>query len=125
MSEPRFLDLCQVERLHDRAIAEYGGTYGIRDAGGLESAIAQPRQLHHYTGADLFEIAAGYAFHIAQAQAFLDGNKRAGLAAATTFLRLNGVTLRESTEEFVGALNAVAERKITRTDIANIFRKAA
>jgi death-on-curing protein len=28
-------------------------------------------------------MAAAYAFHIAESQAFLDGNKRAGLAAAT------------------------------------------
>jgi len=36
-------------------------------------------------------MAAAYAFHIAEAQSFLDGNKRAGLDAALTFLALNGV----------------------------------
>jgi death-on-curing protein len=34
---------------------------------------------------------AAYAFHIAEAQAYLDGNKRTAVAAALTFLEANGV----------------------------------
>ncbi len=35
-------------------------------------------------------MAAAYAFHVAQNQPFVDGNKRTGLAAALVFLDLNG-----------------------------------
>jgi death-on-curing protein len=46
-----------------------------------------------FVHADLFEMAAAYAFHIAENQSFVDGNKRTGLAAALTFLRINGVSV--------------------------------
>lgn len=38
-------------------------------------------------------MAAAYGFHIAENQAFLDGNNRTALASAITFLRLNGWSL--------------------------------
>ena len=40
-------------------------------------------------------MAAAYAFHIAESQGFVDGNKRAGLAAATAFLAMNVYDLIE------------------------------
>lgn len=54
---------------------------GIRDSGGLSSAVGQPLNDYFYGQADLFAIAAAYAFHIAQAQAFLDGNKRTAITS--------------------------------------------
>lgn len=51
----------------------------------------QPRNVHHYSGGDLFEIAATYAYHIAEAQAYIDGNKRTAIASALVFLECNGV----------------------------------
>jgi prophage maintenance system killer protein len=39
-----------------------GGIHGLRDENGLESAIAQAQNVHHYGGGDLYEIAAAYAF---------------------------------------------------------------
>jgi death-on-curing protein len=41
----------------------------------------------------LFAIAAAYAFHIAESQAFLDGNKRTALGSALVFLEINGVNI--------------------------------
>lgn len=40
----------------------------------------------YYGGGDKFDIAAAYAFHLAESQAFLDGNKRTAIACALTFL---------------------------------------
>lgn len=63
---------------------------GLRDRGLLESAVMRPQFLAHYGEADLFEQAAALAHGISRSQAFVDGNKRAGLQAASIFLRLNG-----------------------------------
>lgn len=41
--------------------------------------------------ADIYDVAAAYAYNVAQNQPFLDGNKRAGLAAAASFLFVNVV----------------------------------
>ena len=42
---------------------------------------------------DLYEMAAAYLFPIVQNHPFIDGNKRAGLAAAIAFLRFNDLKL--------------------------------
>ena len=36
-------------------------------------------------------IAGAYAFHIAESQAYFDGNKRTGVQAALDFLEIDGV----------------------------------
>jgi prophage maintenance system killer protein len=40
----RYLRLSEVLYLHDRILKESGGRYGFRNQGGLESALALPRQ---------------------------------------------------------------------------------
>lgn len=64
---------------------------GARSEDALESAIAQPLNAYFYGNGDLYEIAAAYAFHIAESQAYFDGNKRAGVQAAADFLEINSI----------------------------------
>jgi death-on-curing protein len=45
VSEPRFLSFEQIETLHGEAIRRFGGALGIRDRGGLESAIVHPQNV--------------------------------------------------------------------------------
>jgi death-on-curing protein len=92
MSEPIFVSMPQVIRLHARSIEAFGGTLGIRDLPGLQAAVDQPQHTFHYGRGDIYDISAAYAFHIAESQSFLDGNKRAAAGAAMAFLRLNAVT---------------------------------
>ena len=56
-------------------------------------AVMHPCNLWLYGQGDLFDIAAAYAFHLAQAQAFIDGNKRTGLGAALVYLEGNGASV--------------------------------
>ena len=80
---------------------------------------------HLYGGGDKFDVAAAYAFHIAESQAFNDGNKRTGTSAAITFLHLNGVRILEDDGTLYSALIDVAEKKQTKSDLANVLRKLA
>jgi|AntDeeMetagen681_2_1112603.scaffolds.fasta_scaffold05624_2 death-on-curing protein len=91
MDEPRWLNLRFVEAVHARQLAEHGGTNGLRDRAGLESALARPRQLFAYVGAnvDMHSLAAAYAFGMARNYPFVDGNKRTAYVACRTFLVLN------------------------------------
>lgn len=41
--DPQFLELDDILDIHNRQIERYGGTNGIRDRAGLESAIATPQ----------------------------------------------------------------------------------
>jgi len=123
VSEPIFISIAQVESIHARQIGLFGGTSGIRDRGGMESAVFQPQNIYFYANGDLFEIAAGYVFHIAEAQAFLDGNKRTAVGTALAFLELNGVTTFAATAELHGAMIAVAEKRMTRAELARLLRE--
>ena len=98
MSDYDFLDLDDVMAVHATALARHGGLDGIRDKGLLISAIEQSRSSFGgmYLHDDLFEMAAGYAFHLSQNQPFFEGNKRTGIGSAFLFLSLNGVFLEPS-----------------------------
>ncbi len=122
MSAPHFLSVADVEVLHQRSIARYGGTLGLRDRGGLEAAVNQPKNTFYYGYGDLFDIAAAYAFHIAESQAFLDGNKRTAVAAAFVFLELNGVPAFFEWTRIYDAMIAMAERRMTKTELAALLR---
>lgn len=92
-TEPVFLSLTQVAALHRLSLELHGGQDGLRDHAAFESAVQQSQTAWFYGQGDLFEIAAAYAFHLAESQAFIDGNKRTGMASALTFLRINGQTI--------------------------------
>lgn len=100
MPEPQFLTLAEVLYLHDESLARFGGSAGIREPGLVESALGSAQNMYWYGRGGLFEIAAGYAFHIAELQAFIDGNKRTVVAAAISFLTLNRGHSHEMTVRF-------------------------
>lgn len=121
--EPIFLTLELVDEIHRSQIDSFGGLHGLRDAGALESAIAQPINVFIYADADLFEIAAAYAYHIAESQAFLDGNKRTGIQAALDFLEINGVDATMLPElAAYDAMIRVANHELNRSGLAQFFR---
>jgi death-on-curing protein len=74
-SEPFYISLEVVLEIHQRQLREFGGAEGIRNRAGLEAAIEVPKST--FDGQDLYPTlflkAAAYAFHIAEAQAFVDG----------------------------------------------------
>ena len=87
MNASKFPTLEDLIGMHDVLIERYGGAFGIRDAGALESALMRP-QIGYYDG--LLEEAAALMESLAINHAFIDGNKRIAFAATETFLGLNG-----------------------------------
>jgi len=124
-SETFYLSLDVVLEIHQRQLKEFGGSVGIRNQSGLESAVETPKAT--FDGQDLYPTlfgkAAAYAFHIAGAQAFVDGNKRAALDVALTFLAINGYEVEAEEMELYDAMIAIAERKMTKEDLAKLFEK--
>jgi death on curing protein len=125
VSEPVFLALGEVSRIHARSLAEHGGSEGVRDPGLVDSALASAKNTFYYANGDLFDIAAAYAFHLAESQAFVDGNKRTAVAAAMVFLARNGAYAQPPTWALYTAMIDMAEKKKTKADLAEIFRKCA
>jgi death-on-curing protein len=119
------LELDEVRQIHARSLAEHGGTDGTRDPGLVESALASAKNTYYYGHGDLFDVAASYAFHLAESQAFLDGNKRTAAASALVFLARNGVYARLPKWELYNAMIEIAEKKLDKAGLAALFRKAA
>jgi death-on-curing protein len=101
VTEPRWLDRRIIVALHDVQLVRHGGAGGIRDAGLLESALARPRNLHAYGEAELYVLAAAYAYGIVRNHPFVDGNKRTGFVTAALFLQENGLRLTAPEAEAV------------------------
>lgn len=127
MTDPVFLDVEDVLLIHEEQLPRYGGSPGIRDRGLLESAVAMPRATAggEFAHEDLFAMAAAYAFHIAQNQPFVDGNKRTGLLAALVFLDLNGVGVADPEERLYDAMIAIAERRLDKAGLAALLSDLA
>jgi death-on-curing protein len=123
--EPHFLTREQVEKLHDEALANFGGTAGVRDSGLIDSALASAQNTYFYGNGDMFDIAAAYAFHLAEAQGYLDGNKRTAVMAALTFLASNGCYRTPDQKALYDAMIDIAEKRLTKADLAEIFRRLA
>jgi death-on-curing protein len=91
-----YLSLGAVLYLHEQLIKAFGGSLGIRDQGGLKSALARPRST--FGGQPLYpsllEKAAALLESLCLNHPFVDGNKRVAYAAAGLFLELNGWRLR-------------------------------
>jgi death on curing protein len=119
-----YIPLDLVIKIHDKEIAKTKGAEGIRNMDGLASAVEQPTA--SFGGddlyPDLFLKAAVYAFHIAESQAFVDGNKRTALITAITFLDINGYTLPHSNKLYE-AMIAIANKELDKEGLADLFRE--
>ena len=119
----RFPDKLDVLTVHARLISETGGTGGIRDGGLLESALAAAENRHHYEAADVVGCAATYAYHLSQAHAFIDGNKRIAAAVTETFLETNCFQLIMTNDEIVQLFLQIASGALSRDQIEQVLRE--
>jgi death-on-curing protein len=122
----RFLERIEIDELHRDALNAFGGSPGIRDPGLVESALASVINTALYANGDIFEVAATYAFHIAEAQAFLDGNKRTAIAAALAFLALNHpmrIPAAADLDALYDAMMAIARHELDKAGLAALFRR--
>ena len=121
----RYLSLGEVVDLHECLLRATGGAPGIRDAGALDSAVAQPKVT--FGGVDLHptlvEKAAALCFSLVQNHPFVDGNKRVGHAAMETFLILNGSEIDAYVDAQERLMLDLAAGRIDRTQLADWLRR--
>ena len=116
----RSLTLGEVVELHRRVIEESGGSFGVRDLGLLQSALAQPQST--FEGGDLHSTlvdkAAALGFALVANHPFVDGNKRVGHAAMEVLLVLNGFEIDASVNEQERVVLEVASGTLDRSGLA-------
>jgi death on curing protein len=115
--------LAVVLAIHDEQIAEHGGEDGILDIGLLESALHRPRNLLAYSEPDLADLAACYAYGVANNHAFVDGNKRTSAVVTRLFLRLNGAELDASEADKLETWEALGAKQISEAEMAAWIRQ--
>lgn len=97
----RYLRAAEIFDLHRRVIGQSGGSEGLRDRGGLLSAVAKPKMT--FGGEELYpsvvEKAGVLAVSLTRNHPFIDGNKRVAHAAMEVFLALNGLEIEASVDE--------------------------
>ena len=120
----RYLSLEELLELHRLALQQTGGLEGVRDLGGLESAVAQPQMT--FGGQDLYPClptkAAALGFSLVCNHPFLDGNKRVGHLAMEVFLVLKGQELVAGVDEQERVIVRLAAGELSREEVAEWFR---
>ena len=109
----------QILLLHKCIYDRYGGSYGLRDEGLLDSALMAPFQT--FAGEDLYPEDKDKIAHMAYAlignHPFHDGNKRIGALALLTLLKFNGYEVKATNEELTELIYKVAQSESDDRDI--------
>jgi death-on-curing protein len=114
----RYLTVEELLELHRLLLEQSGGLGGVRDLGGLDSAVAQPQMA--FGGQELYpglaDKAAALCFSLVCNHPFVDGNKRVGHAAMETFLVLNGAELVAEVDEQEQVILQLAAGRLKREE---------
>jgi death-on-curing protein len=110
--KPRWVPKSAVLAIHEWLLAAHGGSPDILNEGGLDAALASPRNHLAYGKPDIFDLAAQYAFALNQNHPFQDGNKRVALTVAGVFLEMNGFRLEATEPDAVSAMAALSTHEL-------------
>ena len=119
----RWIGEAVVLAIHDAQLAEHGGMAGVRDRTLVQSALARPRNLAAYGTPNIADLAAAYAYGLANNHGFIDGNKRTAFVAANLFLLDHDHDLIATDMEAVRVMLAVAAGEMPEAALAQWFRE--
>ena len=117
-----FIRKAEALELHRRLLERYGGADGLRDEAALEGALIAAENCAWYENADVVACAAAYAFHLAQAHAFADGNKRVAAACMLVFLTVNGAQMEATIDELEELFMGIARGELDRAAVEEVLR---
>jgi death-on-curing protein len=116
-----YITLDETLRIHEALIEAFGGAFGVRDMGLLESALLRP-QTGYY--ADLIEEAAALWESLALNHPFVDGNKRVAFAVLELFLQANGLEIVPDDANIERFIYGHLEAGTFRKDILDAWLRA-
>jgi len=125
--EVHYLSPTEVLLIHDHAIREFGGSFGLMNPGRLEASVVALRQtmFGEELYPDLFSKAAILFYLLVMNHAFVDGNKRTAALALIEFLERNGHTLDATNDELYQFTIDVAVSVLTKEEVEMWIRDKA
>jgi len=125
--EVHYLSSAEVLLIHDHAIREFGGSFGLMSPGRLEASVVALRQtmFGQELYPDLFSKAAILFYLLVMNHAFVDGNKRTAALALIEFLERNGYTLDATNDELYQFTIEVASSVSTKEEVEMWIRDEA
>lgn len=122
MEEPLFLEPDEVSEIHAETLRRHGGPSGVRNLGSLISAVMSPKNHWHYTGGDLYDLAAALLVHLARNHPFVDGNKRVAAGSAIVFLAMNQIRIKRNEGILEDLTLRASQGLISPEDLASALR---
>jgi death-on-curing protein len=124
LAEVVFVEQEDVMGAHAEALARFGGSDGLRSEELLLSAVMAPRAT--WDGAPLYpslaDMAAAYAYGLAQNHPFTDGNKRTAFVVALAFLEVNGIRLTLG-NAWIGHMERLAAGEVSRAELVSLLTR--
>lgn len=115
------LTLNEILIFHSKILNKTGGRDGLRDKSLLESAINQIEQT--FEGKDLYPTVTNkvsvMTYSLINNHAFVDGNKRIGIAVMLITLKINFIEISYTQKELIELGMGVASGKLREKDIAS------
>ncbi|MBI2334220.1 type II toxin-antitoxin system death-on-curing family toxin [Candidatus Daviesbacteria bacterium] len=117
----KFLSIDQVLFIHDLVVKRFGGSFGIRNLGLVESAIGRPQSTFgsQFLYENIFDMAAALLQSLLKNHPFVDGNKRTALTSAAMFLKLNGYELKNTHQKEVEFAVSVDNKNLSIEQISH------
>lgn len=103
---------------YNSIIKQGGGIFGIRDDNLLESSLAHPKHLYHYSDSCIFDIASSYAYSLTRNHPFIDGNKRVAYVTMRLFLQLNTYDIMATDKEKIDIMLSLAKGDIAMQELS-------
>jgi death on curing protein len=119
--EPTWLSAKEVEAINIAEVVAVGEAHAVLFPGGLQAAVARPKNHWENGEDDVVVLAAILCCGIAQRHCFEAANKRTGIVAAGMFLDWNGYVLLD--DRTLGPqVERVVCRQISERQFAEILR---
>jgi death on curing protein len=120
----QYLTPQDVYDIHEVIIQQYGGSFGLRDIGLLDSAVASPRQtmFDEELYPDLPTKATILLLGLVKNHPFIDGNKRTAYLATLRFLEMNGNTFDANDTDLFNFIIDVAASDFDKDTVTEWFR---
>lgn len=122
MTNWHFLRQSVVYMVHDRQLADHGGSTAVLMPDAITKAVQRPKDLALYNSPDAADLAACYAFWLTRTLGFASCKVGTAWICACTFLACNNIGFSADLLETYELMRSVERGEVTEFDLAGWFR---